>query len=824
MWDMQPLTLNVSRSWLESHCALPLRPSSNMVRGKLHSVPQRDLYAQNWIVAASGTPKAAAKLFEEVEALAAKTTRGLQSVSHRKQMSLVLHWHTSVSYAAVYSCLLRSVSEAHWTVTPVEIRPRPQEPTPTPASASSGASGSLAKRERGHESFAQGTSGAAARRLTKVAKAEAAAKGAAGAAAEVATAAAAEVATAAAPEVAADTSMPPASRRTGRAHKAAKPGLGQEMNEMVLPRQTAPKSQAAAPAPHFSQQSTRITLAEVGLLQAAERGLDPWLPWVCARQMRIAGTRTAADFDSRYNFEETIGEGTFSIVRGVRRVADGRLLAAKTMRSNVRAGDVFQEVTLLNMLQHPNIVQLIDVYACNQHNASPVFHLVFEHAGIHLHSYIIEHDISTSVVQQMLAQMCSGLARLHLYDVVHNDLKPASVFVELATLHIRIGDLGAAFMDRAGAGYSPPAGTRIYAAPEALLGCLHYGVAADMWSLGCILGEMVLKKPLFFGQSDEMVINSIFQQLGRPTKGDGLDTMRRLPKWTPHFADSEAQPWPTHMTALLGHYGCQLLGNMLQYSPQSRPCSQRMRMDAFFFPATQIVRTGALQLSSPSRNVSRPTTAAFTPTPPQAATASSGISSNMSVKDILRETEEANNNQIHVAGAPKPHGWSSSISGDDEVSAAVVHSPCVTAFTKCTPFVGERGPCVLNCGELGDSLLAWLRTGFSDCIKSTDFTVDFGGALRSKGQREEQGFKQELSYHTGSKHDRAGTVNGMAAKSAAPPRFRAWVAAWKSANSDAILDLNKQLHTAMLTLTEAERGNNGQFFWSRAQRTGCGSM
>ena len=55
----------------------------------------------------------------------------------------------------------------------------------------------------------------------------------------------------------------------------------------------------------------------------------------------------------------------------------------------------------------------------------------------------------------------------------------------------------------------------------------------------------------------------------------------------------------------------------------------------------------------------------------------------MSVKDILRETEEANNNQIHVAGAPKPHGWSSSISGDDEVSAAVVHSPCVTAFTKC---------------------------------------------------------------------------------------------------------------------------------------------
>ena len=167
MWDMQPLTLNVSRSWLESHCALPLRPSSNMVRGKLHSVPQRDLYAQNWIVAASGTPKAAAKRFEEVEALAAKTTRGLQSVSHRKQMSLVLHWHTSVSYAAVYSCLLRSVSEAHWTVTPVKIRPRPHA-TPTPASASSGASGSLAKRERGHESFAQGTSGAAARRLTRL--------------------------------------------------------------------------------------------------------------------------------------------------------------------------------------------------------------------------------------------------------------------------------------------------------------------------------------------------------------------------------------------------------------------------------------------------------------------------------------------------------------------------------------------------------------------------------------------------------------------------------------------------------------------------------
>ena len=184
----------------------------------------------------------------------------------------------------------------------------------------------------------------------------------------------------------------------------------------------------------------------------------------------------------------------------------------------------------------------------------------------------------------VIGQLLSGLHRLHVCDIVHNDIKPANSFLSTSGI-ARLGDLGSAFVDRAGAGFSPPRGTSWYSAPEALLGSVHYGVSADLWSMGCTMAELAVRRPLFTGQAEGAVLASIFRQLGKPTEEVSRE-MRRLPKWSPLYLNMERSSWPEDLPHNLGFHGTALLLQMLGLCAQSRPSAHTARMHAFFFPAT----------------------------------------------------------------------------------------------------------------------------------------------------------------------------------------------------------------------------------------------
>ena len=104
----------------------------------------------------------------------------------------------------------------------------------------------------------------------------------------------------------------------------------------------------------------------------------------------------------------------------------------------------------------------------------------------------------------IIYQALLGLHYLHSAKLIHRDLKPSNLLLS-AQCHLKICDFGLVRLLEASYGGDPVmtegVATRWYRAPEVLLGSQTYDTKADIWSLGCILAEMYLKRPLFNCQS-----------------------------------------------------------------------------------------------------------------------------------------------------------------------------------------------------------------------------------------------------------------------------------------------------------------------------------
>ncbi|XP_040360070.1 stress-activated protein kinase JNK isoform X2 [Ixodes scapularis] len=135
---------------------------------------------------------------------------------------------------------------------------------------------------------------------------------------------------------------------------------------------------------------------------------------------------------------------------------------------------------------------------------------------------VIQMDLDHERMSYLLYQMLCGIKHLHLAGIIHRDLKPSNIVVK-SDCTLKILDFGLARTAGTSFMMTPYVVTRYYRAPEVILG-MGYKENVDIWSVGCIMGEMIRGAVLFPGTDHIDQWNKIIEQLGTPSQ----EFMRRL--------------------------------------------------------------------------------------------------------------------------------------------------------------------------------------------------------------------------------------------------------------------------------------------------------
>jgi serine/threonine protein kinase len=215
----------------------------------------------------------------------------------------------------------------------------------------------------------------------------------------------------------------------------------------------------------------------------------------------------------------------------------------------------------LKKLDHPNIVVLKDCVLDEDRTLS----LIFELLETDLHKFIWNHRgfLPRATIKSFLLQCCKGLDHCHKQGIMHRDLKPANLLVS-TNLTLKIADFGLA-RRVGGANPTQRVCTLWYKAPELLLGAADYGLAVDMWSLGCIFGQMITKVPLFCGLSEIEQLFHIFQQLGTPNEAN-WPGVYMLVDWNSSFPTFQGRSFDPEITKEQKD----LLERLFRYDPKER--------------------------------------------------------------------------------------------------------------------------------------------------------------------------------------------------------------------------------------------------------------
>jgi len=282
----------------------------------------------------------------------------------------------------------------------------------------------------------------------------------------------------------------------------------------------------------------------------------------------------------KYQKIEKIGEGTYGVVYKARNRVSGELVALKKIRLEAEDEGIpstaIREISILKELQHPNIVRLHDVI-----HTDKKLTLVFEYLDQDLKKYLDSSDgLDAHTIQSSLFQLLRGIAFCHDRRVLHRDLKPQNLLINTEG-ELKLADFGLA---RAFGipvrSYTHEVVTLWYRAPDVLMGSRKYSTPVDLWSVGCIFGEMASSRPLFPGTSDHDQLMRIFKLLGTPNE-ETWPTMVDLPEYKSDFPVYD-QVSLASIAPKLDPDGLDLLTQMLRYDPAQRISAKAAMSHPYF--------------------------------------------------------------------------------------------------------------------------------------------------------------------------------------------------------------------------------------------------
>lgn len=307
--------------------------------------------------------------------------------------------------------------------------------------------------------------------------------------------------------------------------------------------------------------------------------------------------------EDKYKPLRTLGAGAYGVVCAAAVAGEDQEVAVKKMAgifdeckgSLGEAKRALRELLLLRHLQHDNLLAL-------RHVMLPQG----EFGDVYIVSELLDSDLSQVIaspeplsedhIQFFVYQLLCGLQFLHSANVVHRDLKPSNLLIN-RDCELRIADFGLARSldeprdllpaDDAPDSAPQPAATRDlsrleapalmtqyvvtrwYRAPELLLLYDRYSLAVDMWSVGCILAELISRKPLFPGKDFLNQLQLIINLVGSPHAAELPEVDSRLKGFVAMWSGRPAMPLASVLPTADAD-ALSLLGMLLHFQPGER--------------------------------------------------------------------------------------------------------------------------------------------------------------------------------------------------------------------------------------------------------------
>ncbi|GAY46787.1 Shaggy-related protein kinase epsilon [Citrus sinensis] len=246
-----------------------------------------------------------------------------------------------------------------------------------------------------------------------------------------------------------------------------------------------------------------------------------------------------------------------------------------------------RELQTMRLLDHPNVVSLKHCFFSTTDKDELYLNLVLEFVPetvyrVAKHYSRASQRMPLIYVKLYTYQICRALAYIHGgIGVCHRDIKPQNLLVNPHTHQVKLCDFGSAKVLVKGEPNISYICSRYYRAPELIFGATEYTTAIDIWSVGCVLAELLLGQPLFPGESGVDQLVEIIKVLGTPTREE-IKCMN--PNYTEFkFPQIKAHPWHKIFHKRMPPEAVDLVSRLLQYSPNLRCTALEACIHPFFY-------------------------------------------------------------------------------------------------------------------------------------------------------------------------------------------------------------------------------------------------
>lgn len=283
---------------------------------------------------------------------------------------------------------------------------------------------------------------------------------------------------------------------------------------------------------------------------------------------------TTSDSDKQaisYAAERVIGNGSFGVVYQATVLETGDTVAIKKVLQDRRFKN--RELEIMSSLSHPCVVAMKHCFHSKGTKPDDVFlNLVMEYIPETIHRTLRNHTKAKKLVPIMYTkvyvfQIVRSLAYIHSIGVCHRDIKPQNLLLNPRTHEAKLCDFGSAKILVKGEPNVAYICSRYYRAPELVFEATEYTTSIDIWSLGCVMAELLLGTPLFPGDTGIDQLIEIIKILGTPTREE-IQAMNpnhrsfKFPQIKPH-------PW-NKVFRKAPPDAIDLVSKFLRYDPTTR--------------------------------------------------------------------------------------------------------------------------------------------------------------------------------------------------------------------------------------------------------------